>query len=68
MKILKVEYAGEAGETNARTSGPWGNYSVTIEQAGVVSVLVGDALLNATGRAPNVHDVGLENVSLNYVS
>lgn len=36
---------------------------VTVEKAGVVFEVEAEALLNATGRAPNVHDVGLEKVS-----
>ena len=34
-----------------------------MEQDGTTFEYQGEALLNATGRAPNVHDVGLEHVS-----
>ena len=59
-KLLKVEYS----EQESRFAAPWGLYTVTAEINGEVRQFQAEALLNATGRAPNVHDVGLETVRL----
>jgi len=61
VKILKVEY-----EAGGLYCAPWGLYKVTVEYNGEVHQLEGEALLNATGRAPNVHDLGLENVGVDW--
>ena len=45
---------------------PWGIYTLTIELDGKQQTFQGEALLNATGRAPNVHDVGLETVGVDW--
>jgi pyruvate/2-oxoglutarate dehydrogenase complex dihydrolipoamide dehydrogenase (E3) component len=58
-KLLKVEYSGSDIKYNA----PWGTYTVTAEIDGETRTFTAEALLNATGRCPNVHDLGLENVS-----
>lgn len=42
----------------------WNIYCIHVEIDGVLQKFEGEALLNATGRSPNVHDIGLENVSI----
>jgi len=55
------------GAGRARTKGPWGLYKVTVETpTGGVQVFECEALLNATGRTPNVHGLGLEKVGVEY--
>jgi len=72
VKIIKVEYSGgeSGGEGTAgvRLCAPWGVYSVHVEIPGQpgVQILQAEALLNATGRAPNVHDVGLDKVGVEW--
>jgi len=58
VKIAHVAYTGGAG--TGMFQAPWGVYTVTAEVGGVAHTFQAEALLNATGRAPNVHDVGLE--------
>jgi len=55
---LKVEH--EAGELY---NAPWGLYKVSVVINDEIVVIEAEALLNATGRAPNVYNLGLENVS-----
>ena len=64
MKILKVAYkeTGKPGGPRGPNNTPWGLYTVTVEINGKEEEFESEALLNATGRAPNVHDVGLEKV------
>jgi pyruvate/2-oxoglutarate dehydrogenase complex dihydrolipoamide dehydrogenase (E3) component len=46
---------------------PWGTYKVTIiTQDGTEAVIECDAILNATGRVPNVCNLGLEVVGVGY--
>ena len=52
------------GALSVRLNGPWGLYTLTYEDAqGKQHVLQAEALLNATGRVPNVHGIGLDQVS-----
>ena len=71
VKILKVEYSEEGSSSSgggARLSAPWGLYSIHVQVNGQeeVQVFQAEALLNATGRTPNVHDVGLEKVGVEW--
>lgn len=67
VKIIKIEYTAAAGsEPGIRYCGPWGTYSVTIEVNGKLKVMQAEALLNATGRAPNVFGIGLEKVGVDW--
>jgi len=70
VKIIKVEYAvaDVFDPSGVRLCSPWGVYSVHIQvpERADVEILQAEALLNATGRAPNVHDVGLENVGVEW--
>ena len=61
IKILSVECSNES--VDGLYCAPWNQYTVHVEVNGEKQSFSGDALLNATGRAPNVHDVGLEAVS-----
>jgi pyruvate/2-oxoglutarate dehydrogenase complex dihydrolipoamide dehydrogenase (E3) component len=45
---------------------PWITYAVEVEVNGVRETIHCDAILNATGRAPNVHNLGLEAVHVDY--
>lgn len=67
MKIVKVEYsapAGQEGSTAPCFRGPWGAYTITVEDSkGKQTVLKAATLLNATGRVPNVADIGLDKVT-----
>lgn len=59
------------GEANEATGeglyhAPWLQYSVTVEINGEHHVYHADCVMNATGRAPNVHGLGLENVGVEY--
>ena len=63
IKIIKIEHSGTGG----LYASPWGLYKVTVEKNGTVFEIEAEALLNATGRAPNVHDVGLETVCFNLL-
>jgi len=73
VKINNIEYTpppdadagdeGAEGSKHARTKGPWGAYRVSITlKDGAATVIECDALLNATGRVPNVCNLGLEQV------
>lgn len=64
VKIINVEYSG--GEGTSMYNAPWGLYTVTVEINGQHEQFQAEALLNATGRAPNVHDVGLEAVGVDW--
>jgi pyruvate/2-oxoglutarate dehydrogenase complex dihydrolipoamide dehydrogenase (E3) component len=47
---------------------PWGVYTITVElKDGTIEKFSGEALLNAAGRAPNVHDIGLDLVNLSLL-
>ena len=62
VKVIEVSYLGVDGQ-NSLYHAPWGVYSAQIEVDGVSLLIEAECLLNATGRAPNVHNLGLENVS-----
>ena len=73
VKINNIEYvpdpsaAASGDSSGARTKGPWGTYrlSVTLKD-GTETVIESEALLNATGRVPNVCNMGLEAVGVDY--
>lgn len=63
MRITGVTYnAPSEGLPEGLYESPWGLYTLTVEIDGRVETFEAEALLNATGRAPNVHDLGLEMV------
>lgn len=68
VKLLKVECVGDNAGGQTRTSAPWALYRVHVQLPGQSEVVVieGEALLNATGRSPNVHDVGLDKVGVDW--
>ena len=79
VKIVNIEFepcgagaadtaaGGGAASGRAATKGPWGLYKTTVVLAdGTTAVLESEALLNATGRVPNVCDLGLEAVGVEY--
>eukprot|EP00639_Heterosigma_akashiwo_P003670 CAMPEP_0194570074 /NCGR_PEP_ID=MMETSP0292-20121207/7533_1 /TAXON_ID=39354 /ORGANISM="Heterosigma akashiwo, Strain CCMP2393" /LENGTH=588 /DNA_ID=CAMNT_0039420447 /DNA_START=28 /DNA_END=1794 /DNA_ORIENTATION=+ len=61
-KILRVEVSEEGGLYQA----PWKAVRVVLDVDGAEVVHEADALLNATGRAPNVHGIGLDVVGVEY--
>jgi pyruvate/2-oxoglutarate dehydrogenase complex dihydrolipoamide dehydrogenase (E3) component len=72
-RIVSVTVRGAVGgaiETSCAQlyQGPWSTYTVTVhnDATNEDSVLECEAILNATGRTPNVFDVGLEHVSISY--
>jgi len=63
IKIVKVEQISEGNMYKA----PWALYRVTVQREnGETFELEGEALLNATGRAPNVFGIGLEKVGVEW--
>jgi pyruvate/2-oxoglutarate dehydrogenase complex dihydrolipoamide dehydrogenase (E3) component len=62
VKILSVSRSKDGNLYQA----PYGTYEITLEKNGETITLQSEALLNATGRAPNVHDVGLEAVGVDW--
>jgi len=60
VRTLKVECSEEGNLTHA----PFKKYTVTVEVDGSEVVLEADALLNGTGRLPNVFDIGLEDAGV----
>ena len=65
VKILSVSYTSSTAKNTANnTTSPWGLYAVTIEIDNIRIILESEQLLIATGRAPNVHDMGLEKVRI----
>ena len=58
VKIVSVEQTSAGNKYCA----PWSTYVVTVEKDGEVHRLECEAVLNATGRAPNVANIGLETV------
>jgi len=53
--------------SESRTKAPWGTYKVSVTlQDGTACVAECEALLNATGRLPNVVGLGLENVGVEF--
>lgn len=63
VKILKVEYTGGDDIKYCKS---WDLYKVSVEINGETVEYEGEALLNATGRAPNVYGIGLEKVGVNW--
>jgi pyruvate/2-oxoglutarate dehydrogenase complex dihydrolipoamide dehydrogenase (E3) component len=64
VQIKNIEYTGGA---EAATCAPWGVYKVTVVlHDGTETVIECDALLNATGRVPNVCNLNLEKVGVDY--
>ena len=65
VKINNIEYEGEPGA--AQTKAPWGVYRIMVTlKDGTDAVFECEALLNATGRVPNVCGIGLEDVGVEY--
>eukprot|EP00039_Didymoeca_costata_P019315 m.337040 g.337040 ORF g.337040 m.337040 type:complete len:587 (+) comp18028_c0_seq1:82-1842(+) len=64
VKFKKVECSEEGNTMKA----PFKKYSVTVEINGKETVFHADAVLNGTGRAPNVHGLGLEVAGVEYDS
>jgi len=65
VRIQNISYQGEG--TTARTKAPWGLYKVSVTLAdGTDAVIECEALLNATGRVPNVCGIGLDEAGVNY--
>ena len=62
VKLLNITRAGSNDESSLY-SAPFGLYTVTVEIDGKVETFEAEALLNATGRVPNVFGLGLETVS-----
>uniref|UniRef100_A0A7S2UXV1 Mercuric reductase n=1 Tax=Fibrocapsa japonica TaxID=94617 RepID=A0A7S2UXV1_9STRA len=63
-KIKRVERVGE-GEVPSYCA-PWNIYRMVLDVDGQEEVYESEALLNATGRTPNVFDLGLEVVGVDY--
>lgn len=51
-------------EKGSKYSSPWGLQALTVRVAGEVRVLLAESILNATGRVPNVFDLGLDEVDI----
>jgi len=71
IKILSISRVGgsSADSDDNHVSlycSPWGIYTVAVEINGERVELQSEALLNATGRAPNVHGIGLEKVGVDW--
>ena len=62
VKIIKVECVQKGNLYHSE----WNKYVITIEENGSVVTYEGDAVLNATGRSPNVADIGLETVGVEW--
>ncbi len=62
-KILNISRSGSDDESSLYCA-PFGLYTVTVEIDGQTKVFTAEALLNATGRVPNVHGLGLETVGV----
>lgn len=58
------------GEEEPRHCAPWGTYRATVRDmsTGQVTEYEAQALLNCTGRTPNVTDCGLDNVGVQWDS
>ena len=56
-----------APRTAPTAAGQWDEYTITLKHGdGLVETIVVDAVLNATGRVPNVTGLGLEEVGVAY--
>eukprot|EP01035_Chromulina_nebulosa_P019347 gene19347-25212_t len=62
IKIVKVELVS----TGSLYEAPWSLYKITIIKDGETVEFEGEAILNATGRAPNVYGIGLETVGVEW--
>lgn len=70
--VLSVEVTSRASSDDAYSlfHGPFPSYTVTIldSSSGRSEVIHCDAVLNATGRVPNVFNIGLERVGVSFDS
>jgi pyruvate/2-oxoglutarate dehydrogenase complex dihydrolipoamide dehydrogenase (E3) component len=66
VRFTKVERA--AGGPDDCTVCPFMKYTVVTTVDGVEKTFVSDCILNGTGRAPNVHGIGLEAAGVDYDS
>jgi len=67
VKINNIEYVGGDPTAGAPTKAPWGCYKVFVTLAdGTDKVYECEAILNATGRVPNVCGVGLDTVGVEF--
>jgi len=64
VKFVKVEASAEGSVTSA----PFKTYTVTAEIGGETRTFEAEALLNGTGRVPNVFNIGLEKAGVEYCS
>eukprot|EP00756_Hemistasia_phaeocysticola_P018531 Hpha_TRINITY_DN15601_c3_g7::TRINITY_DN15601_c3_g7_i1::g.101119::m.101119 len=64
-RIGEITYSGPDGD--ARTAAPWGQYTVrgTLQDGSPMNISAA-AILNATGRVPNVWGLGLEKLGIEY--
>eukprot|EP01041_Mallomonas_annulata_P001803 gene1803-3500_t len=64
VDVILVDRIGTGGNLY---NPPWNRYTVTIQHAsGALCTFDGEALLNCTGRAPNVHNLGLDTVHIEW--
>jgi pyruvate/2-oxoglutarate dehydrogenase complex dihydrolipoamide dehydrogenase (E3) component len=64
-KLRRVGYLHPSNTTECCTSSPWGLYTITVaNDNGDETVFQAEALLNATGRSPNVFNCGLDKVKM----
>lgn len=61
---VKGEHNEATGEGLYRT--PWLQYEIEVEINGALQIFHADCVMNATGRAPNVHGLGLDIVQVDY--
>lgn len=66
-ELITLEGVG-SDETTARCCAPWGKYSARVRDlaTGEIMTFSAQALLNCTGRTPNVTDCGLDNVGVEW--
>jgi pyruvate/2-oxoglutarate dehydrogenase complex dihydrolipoamide dehydrogenase (E3) component len=62
VKIIKVECINAGNLLNS----PWNIYNITVLIDNKEVIYEGEAILNATGRIPNVYGLGLENVNVDW--
>jgi pyruvate/2-oxoglutarate dehydrogenase complex dihydrolipoamide dehydrogenase (E3) component len=56
----------KASSSSNLYNAPWHEYKVSVKINGEMKEFFGDALLNATGRTPNVYGLGLETVNVDW--
>lgn len=71
VEILNIERSGVEADIKNTGRGmycaPWGTYTVTVRSENLGTIkFEAEQLLNATGRAPNVHGLGLEAVGVEW--